>query len=261
MTIGRGFSLLISLLTILLSCDSLTQAFCWLAFISKLAARDIWFGQLRLICFFPTSAGGGKPTHNKYLEDIIIGLSFYLHWASFVWTQKSCVIQEQEEPRQTDWAWGNSKGEQRVLHCVLVWLWGSKCWFIPWTGTACVSAKRVWNIWATPVGWFAFLIRCFPAIQLCKKCRPYYSVYGHQGCFGVVGAMLCFKLEHSYWMLIGILKGICIFVNVHISTKPNLCRSTSIKGSWDDPKIVLYSKIYHPPSSMRGNHLTLNTYY
>jgi len=37
--------------------------------------------------------------------------------------------------------------------------------------------------------------------------------------------------------------------------------STSIKGSSDDPKVHYTVQIYDPQSSMRVDHLTLNSYY
>lgn len=87
-----------------------------------------------------------------------------------------------------------------------------------WRGTACMSAKRASNMWATPVDWFAFLICWFPAVQLCKSCRPYYSDYSHRGTFWCCGtsALLSIRrtllsLLNAYWY---ILKGIYIFVNV-----------------------------------------------
>lgn len=48
---------------------------------------------------------------------------------------------------------------------------------------------------------------------------------------------------------------------VYTSTKQTLCWSTGIKASSDDPKVYYTVQICHPQSSMRGDHLTLNTYY
>lgn len=85
-----------------------------------------------LICFFSYVSKWGKSHPYQIFR---IPYLFICIEHPLFGTQKSCVNQEEEEPRQTDWdctgSWGNSK-EERVLCCVLIWLWGSKCWFILW---------------------------------------------------------------------------------------------------------------------------------
>lgn len=69
---------------------------------------------------------------------------------------------------------GTIQGTEETLKknnvsCVMSWfgfrVLSAELFSDPWTGTACMSAKRAWNIWAIPVDWFAFLICWFPAIH------------------------------------------------------------------------------------------------
>lgn len=112
--------------------------------------------------------------------------------------------------RQAATVQGTEETLKKNVSCVVSWFGfgvaSADLFPKAWRGTAWMPANRVWNIWGTPVDWFAFLICWFPAIQHCKNCRPCYNDYSHKGTFWCYGtnALLSIRrtpliLSNAYW--------------------------------------------------------------
>lgn len=166
--IVRSFPLLIPFWLHLLYSDTLYQS---LSADWHVSARDIWFRWLCLIWFSPISHGGENPTHSKYLEDIIICLFLFalsilcLGLRGAVWFRN-----RKSRYRQAGTIEGTEETLKKnnvscVVFCFGFRVVNAELLSDPWTGAACMSAKRVWNIWAIPVDWFAFLVCWFPGIH------------------------------------------------------------------------------------------------
>lgn len=185
------------------------------------------------------SASGENPTHTKYLEDIIISNLFICIEHPLFETQKSCVSQEEEEPRQA----GTVQGTEETLKknnvcCVVSWsgfgIVIADLFSETWTGTARMSTRRIWNILVTPVNWLAFLHTLVLGHSALQELQTSLWLKSWADFFGVVGpkhrwdyksTSHCFKCS---WVF---LKELFFFFSdawsmLFISTESTLCWST-----------------------------------